>query len=130
MRYLILFALLSISACAPLNPHSTPTEKAGEVALRTVLFPLTLGFSELGFYNNYQQAQRQGAYNQWYGTLSSEEKDREVRRQGDAERSLGIALSGRSAPVQAPPIVIHQAPAQPQRCTTTQLGMHWQTQCY
>lgn len=129
MRYLTLFALLIITACAPLNPHSTPTEKAGEVALRTVLFPLTLGFSELGFYNNYQQAQRQGAYRQWYGTLSREDQDREDRRQAEAARSVGIALSGRSAITQ-PPVVIQQAPAQPQRCTTTQLGIHWQTQCY
>lgn len=129
MRYLTLFALLIITACAPLNPQSTPTEKAGEVALRTVLFPLTLGFSEWGFYNNYQQAQRQGAYNQWYGTLSSEEKDREVRRQGDAGLALGLALSGRPLLQQPTPALVTPAPARSQRCVTNQAGSSFYTSC-
>jgi hypothetical protein len=37
---------LTLVSCAPLNPHNTPMEDVGEVTLRVIGFPLTLGISE------------------------------------------------------------------------------------
>jgi hypothetical protein len=127
MKY-VLFAFITIVGCAPLNPHATPLEKAGEVIGRTVLCPLTLCMSEVGFAENYKNEQKRLVYEQWRWTLSPDERIQEDRRQAEAARSLAIALSGRPALIRP-----HVIPAQPGPssldCATNQLGMSFYTTC-
>ena len=128
MKYLP-FAFLIIVGCAPLNPHATPLEQTGEFVGRTVLCPLTLCMSEVGFAQNYKNEQMQTSYEQWRQTLSETDRAQEDRRRADMERSLAIALSGR-------PTVIH--PYQPRwmqgntgtvSCATNQSGDSLYTTC-
>ena len=76
-RCLCLATLILVS-CAPLNPHNTSMEDVGEVTLRVIVFPLTLGISEsivaserrMQAKDEARQAER--AY--WLSTLTPEQR--------------------------------------------------------
>lgn len=127
MKYL-LFAFIAIVGCAPLNPHATPLEKTGEFIGRTVLCPLTLCMSEVGFAQNYKNEQKQMVYEQWRQTLTETERSMEDRRRAEMERSLAIALSMRQ-----PAVRLYPSPVQPanhlSQCATNQSGDSFYTTC-
>jgi hypothetical protein len=104
-----LSAALLIS-CAPLNPHNTIGEDIGEVALRVVGCPLTFCISELALHDHRRkqvqaeaqalaQQEKQRQYQEWYQTLSPEEKAREdYNRMEIEQRELDrLALQGAAA---------------------------------
>jgi len=128
MKYL-LFAFITIVGCAPLNQHATPLEKVGEVIGRTVLCPLTLCMSEVGFAQNYKDEQNQMTYERWRQSLTAEERVQEDRRIAERDRSLAIMLSGR-------PLFRHVSPPTPQQprgaisCATNPIGDSLYTTCY
>ena len=88
---------LTLVSCAPLNPHNTPMEDVGEVSLRVIGFPLTLGISEsivaserrMQAKDEARQAER--AY--WLSTLPPEQRRYVDRQEAIAARAtlLGIA---------------------------------------
>jgi hypothetical protein len=127
MKYL-LFVFITIVGCAPLNPHATSLGKTGEAIGRTILCPLTLCLSEVGFAENYKNEQKRLAYEQWRMTLTEAEQLREDRRQAEASRSLAIALSWRPALIRP-----HIMPTQPGHssldCATNQAGDSFYTTC-
>lgn len=107
----ILMALVLVVGCAPLNPRNTLMEDVGEVTLRTVAFPLTLGMYELVLKHEYDQEQKRRAYQEWFTTLSPREQELETARRIAALQALGMALSGPKPfsvyppqPQSAPPI--------------------------
>lgn len=84
------------------------------MAGRAVLCPLTLCFSEIGFYQKYKDEQRQEMYARWYHSLTPEQQEREDQRQHErslaAMQALGYMQAHRplfnaqpSAPIQTPP---------------------------
>ena len=127
MKYLP-FAFLIIVGCAPLNPHATPLEQTGEFVGRTVLCPLTLCMSEVGFAQNYKNEQRQAAYEQWRKTLTQVERDQEDRRQIEMDRLSAIVILSK-------PVVIHAHPMPAQQrmdtfsCFMNQAGTSFYTTC-
>ena len=88
---------LTLVSCAPLNPHNTPMEDVGEVTLRVIGFPLTLGISEsivaserrMQAKDEARQAER--AY--WLSTLPPEQRLYVDRQETIAARAalMGIA---------------------------------------
>ena len=88
---------LTLVSCAPLNPHNTPMEHVGEVTLRVIAFPLTLGISEsivaserrMQAKDEVRQAER--AY--WLSTLPPEQRLYVDRQETLAARAalMGIA---------------------------------------
>jgi len=88
---------LTLVSCAPLNPHNTPMEHVGEVTLRVIAFPLTLGISEsivaserrMQAKDEVRQAER--AY--WLSTLPPEQRLYVDRQETIAARAalMGIA---------------------------------------
>lgn len=127
MKYIVSLAFI-LAACAPLNPTSTPLQKTGEAVGRTILCPLTLCFSEVGFYQNYQAEQKREAYEQWRVTLTPEEQDREDRRQAEAARSLAIGLAVQPRIISAHPV--YTAPTVTTRnCVSNAVGTYLYTNC-
>jgi hypothetical protein len=88
---------LTLVSCAPLNPHNTPMEDVGEVTLRVIGFPLSLGISEsiiaaerrMQAKDEARQAER--AY--WLSTLTPQQRLYVNRQETLAARAtrLGIA---------------------------------------
>ena len=88
---------LTLVSCAPLNPHNTSMEDVGEVTLRVIVFPLTLGISEsivaserrMQAKDEARQAER--AY--WLSTLPPEQRLYVDRQETIAARAalMGIA---------------------------------------
>lgn len=128
---IVLFCILVIVACAPLQRHDSAWGTAGEIALRTALCPLTLCLSELGKAMDYERAQRDAAYGQWYQGLSPEEQDRADRREAARLQALGLALSG-GGPLQRPNAsrVLPMPIAPRVSCTEVQTGAFSQVNCY
>ncbi len=102
---------LTLTGCAPLHPNNTPLEDVGEVALRVVAFPLTLGFSELLIADARQRdAARQAAqahYARWFQSLSPAEQARELERAHErnlaAIAALGWMMMGTGGPFAVQP---------------------------
>jgi hypothetical protein len=89
-----------------------------------VACPLTLCLSELGLYQNAEDAKRREARAQWYQGLTPAQQAREDQREQAALMGLGMALSG-GGPF-APRPVAPVAPVAPIRpalqCTGAQIG--------
>lgn len=108
MRALVVLLSLSLlTACAPLQPHSSAWGDAGEVAGRTVLCAVSLCMSELGLYQNAEDAKRRTA-------LSDDRHD------DAALMGLGMALSG-GGPFTPRPVAPAVRPLTLQ-CTSATIG--------
>jgi hypothetical protein len=94
----LVFAVLLVG-CVGLHPKNNAAEDVGEVALRTALFPVTLGLSEAVIkhereqeaakeYEAKQAREERRAYRDWYRSLPPEEKDREDRRSAREDQML------------------------------------------
>jgi hypothetical protein len=131
-----LFMLLT--ACASLHPHDSAWGDAGEVAIRVVIAPLTLGTSELILMADEKYQKDKQARQDWLNRMGPEERSRQDRRDAAAMLGLGMALSG-SRPFQslAPS---NQAPAYPimplpqidrpsMNCTSNTVGQQTYTNC-
>lgn len=164
---LAILAVTALTACAPLYSHSTLGEDIGEVAIRIVGCPITLCFSELAMHEHrrkqaqeetdkiaYQENQRR--YRAWYEALSSDEKDREDRKQAhqDAMMMQMLNMSNQNMnaamdrmqnsfkPLPQPNYQIPQAPMptyqhaptyrprQQTNCTSNVVGNQVYTNCY
>ena len=143
---ILLFTVLA--ACAPLSKHDSVLGDIGEVAGRTLLCPITLCLSEVGFYNNWQNEQKGAAYNGWYQSLSPERQAAEDQRQHEREiaamQALGMMNSGRGplGSGYAPPPPIYRRAPMPAynpppteyrkgtNCTSTLNGNQVYTNCY
>lgn len=131
------FAWVLLS-CAPLNPQNSTVGDIGEVTWRVLLCPLTLCLSEVELKRQKQDAAQRAAYQSWYHGLSSEQQDREDRREEARLFGLGLALSG-GGPFRnfsAPPAQVYQSvpvPITPLRrptlCTTDVMGSSAYTTC-
>lgn len=146
MNALLAGIVMIVAGCGTLNPNNTPLEDVGEVALRTVLFPLTLGGYEMGLYMNRRQKAEQLAYWRWYDRLSPEQQDREDRRQGMRMNAAAMMYMGRLPMATMPPahvnsdlnpIISTPLPAyqpshvpRPLNCTSMAYGNAVNTNCY
>lgn len=137
-----------LTGCASLHPKNTALEDVGEVAIRTALFPITLGFSELILkhdreqeaareYDKRQAQEERRAYRAWYKTLPPEEKDREDRRSAREDAMLlqqaiianqnANAALDRMRYTPPPPAVL---PRRSIDCTSAAYGQIVTTNCY
>lgn len=143
MKHLLLSIVLLVTACAPLSKHDSILGDTGEVLGRAVLCPLTLCFSEIGFYQKYKDEQRQEMYARWYQSLTPEQQAREDQRQHErsiaAMQALGYMQAHRPlfnlpppAPVQSP--AYNQQPAwrpkERTQCNSQVIGNQVYTNCY
>ena len=156
MTTLLAILVTVLLGCTSLHPKNTAMEDVGEVAIRTALFPITLGFSELILKhernqeaaresNKIQAQEAQRAYRAWYKTLPPEEKARADRRAAHDDFMLmqqtiianqnANAARDRMAPMfrYMPPPVVFQAPTytpRPNNCSSIVSGSYITMNCY
>lgn len=107
-----------LPGCAPLNPTNTAMEDVGEVTLRTVLFPLTLGTSELMIAD---QRKREAEAPRYYGSGGGGSSDAAL---------MGLAIMPPLFTPPAPAAVPTYQPTRMPSCWTTQSGPAYYTNCY
>jgi hypothetical protein len=87
-------------------------EDVGEVTFRTLMFPLTLGTSEMMIAHQRKQdaalLQQRAAYREWYQGLSPDQqvRVREAEIQAAGQALIGLGLAGgimRPVPLASPP---------------------------
>lgn len=147
MKIMMTFlAFVLLTGCAPLNPNNTPMQDVGEVALRTVLFPLSFGLSEMHLGMKHLQEKERQQYQQWYGNLSPDQQDREDRRNAARMNAAAMMMMGSQRVMTVPqyqpnpnlnPIVTTPVPTyQPRQmprslnCTSAVNGNYVNTNCY
>lgn len=133
--------LIWLPACAPLHHDNTLAEDVGEVVIRALMAPATLGVSELILAHarerQQQERERQAAYALWFNSLSpaqqERERDRRLAREQAAMQALGLIFLGTGFPFAQPPAVQPPRPAAPPASTTcwsTTAGITTTTTCY
>ncbi len=149
----LLLALVMLTGCSGgliLRDWDEPSEKAGKVAARALLCPLTLCFSELviaGEKADEARQERMAQYRRWVHTLPPEEQAQQYQLEQERIRAagqalLGLGMSGGLFRNTTPPAPLYQpqpipvlplapltTPRPPVNCITNQMGQYSFTNC-